>query len=277
MVRTLRRDIAKYNEEDAEDALEQTGWKLVHGDVFRPPENLELFSVIIGSGCQLFCMITIAILFSMFGMISPATRGSLMTSAIFMYMFFGIVGGFAAGRLYKTLGGKNWLRTASGVVMFFPGITFGVGFILNLFVWNDGSSGAIPFTTMLVLVVLWFGISGPLVIIGAYFGYRKDALGFPVSVNQIPRQIPEQQTYMHPVISVLLAGILPFGAVFIELFFILSAIWENQFYYLFGFLFLVFIILVISCAEIAIVMTYLQLCSEDYAWWWRSFMVCHFS
>ena len=60
----------------------------------------------------------------------------------------------------------------------------------------------------------------------------------------------------------LISGILPFGAVFVELFFILSAIWENQFYYLFGFLFLVFIILIVACSEVAIVMTYFQLCGE---------------
>merc|ERR1712032_1575907 len=41
----------------------------------------------------------------------------------------------------------------------------------------------------------------------------------------------------------------------------------------FGFLFLVFIILAISCSQISIVMVYFQLCGEDYRWRWRSFVV----
>jgi len=45
-----------------------------------------------------------------------------------------------------------------------------------------------------------------------------------------------------------------------------------QFYYVFGFLLLVFIILIITCAEITIVMCYFQLCAEDYHWWWRAFL-----
>merc|ERR1711959_567713 len=96
-------------------------------------------------------------------------------------------------------------------------------------------------------------------------------VSLPVRTNQIPRQIPAQPWYISGVFSSLVGGILPFGAVFTELFFIMSSIWQHQFYYLFGFLVLVVIILVITCAEISIALTYFQFTSEDYRWWWRSF------
>jgi len=71
-------------------------------------------------------------------------------------------------------------------------------------------------------------------------------------------------------LTILVGGILPFGAVFVELYFILSSLWLDQYYYVFGFLLLVFSILLVTCAEITIVLCYFQLCGEDYRWWWRS-------
>lgn len=45
-----------------------------------------------------------------------------------------------------------------------------------------------------------------------------------------------------------------------------------QLYFVFSFLFVVLLILVVTCAEITIVMCYFQLCNEDYRWWWRSYL-----
>ena len=154
----------------------------------------------------------------------------------------------------------------------FPGIVFVIFFVLNLFIWGEESSGAVPFGTLCALVVLWFFISVPLAFAGSYAGYKREPVAFPTKTNMIPRAIPPQAWYMQPAFAVLVGGILPFGAVFIELFFILSSIWLHQYYYVFGFLLIVVAILMITCAEITIVMCYFQLCAEDYHWWWRSFL-----
>lgn len=41
--------------------MEESGWKNVHGDVFRPPQYPMILSSLLGSGIQLFCMVLIVI------------------------------------------------------------------------------------------------------------------------------------------------------------------------------------------------------------------------
>mmetsp|Transcript_10187 Transcript_10187/g.33664 ORF Transcript_10187/g.33664 Transcript_10187/m.33664 type:complete len:351 (-) Transcript_10187:608-1660(-) len=50
MMRTLRRDVSRYNSpEDKDDLAEESGWKLVHADVLRPPPRPLLLSVSVGT------------------------------------------------------------------------------------------------------------------------------------------------------------------------------------------------------------------------------------
>ncbi|XP_073309674.1 transmembrane 9 superfamily member 7-like [Primulina huaijiensis] len=273
MMRTLYRDIANYNQLETQDeAQEETGWKLVHGDVFRAPINSGLLCVYVGTGVQIFGMTLVTMIFALLGFLSPSNRGGLMTAMVLLWVFMGLFAGYSSSRLYKMFKGTEWKRNTLKTAFMFPGILFAFFFVLNALIWGEKSSGAVPFGTMFALVCLWFGISVPLVFVGSYLGFKKPVIEDPVKTNKIPRQVPEQAWYMTPIFSILIGGILPFGAVFIELFFILTSIWLNQFYYIFGFLFIVFLILIVTSAEITVVLCYFQLCSEDYHWWWRAYL-----
>merc|ERR1719331_428921 len=189
-----------------------------------------------------------------------------------LFTFMGMISGFVSARFCKLFEGDDWKVTTLVTALLWPGFFFFVFFILNLLIWGQKSSGAVPFTTLFAILVLWFGISVPLVYLGSYSGFKRDAIELPVRTNQVARKIPEQPWFTHSLFMSLVGGLLPFGAVFTELFFIMFSLWQHQFYYLFGFLALVLLILMVTCAEISIALTYFQLTSEDYNWWWRSFL-----
>lgn len=278
LLRTLHKDIARYNQIDSgEDAQEEFGWKLVHGDVFRPPRKGMLLSVFLGSGTQLLSMAAITLVFACLGFLSPANRGSLMTCALVLFVCLGTPAGYIAARIYKSFGGEKWKSNVLLTSMLCPGFVFAHFFVLNLVMWYYGSSAAIPFFTLVALLALWFGVSVPLTFVGAYFGFRKPAIEQPVRTNQIPRQIPEQSVYTQPIPGIIMGGVLPFGCIFIQLFFVLNSIWSSQIYYMYGFLFIVFLILIITCSETTILLCYFHLCAEDYHWWWRSFLTSGFT
>ena len=275
LVRNLRQDLARYNrlatDEEKADDLEEKGWKLVHADVFRPPAHPLVLSVACGTGAQLLCMAFWTIIFSALGFLSPAKRGALLMAELLLFVLMGTVAGYVTARLFKALKGKAWQYATVCTAVAFPGFAFFMFFIMDIMAWIQGSSDAVPFTTILVLLVLWFGISTPLVFLGAYFGFKQDVLEYPVKTSSIPRQVPDQPWFMGLPFTLMISGILPFGACFVELYFIMASVWMDYYYYVFGFLLLVFIILIVTCAEITLLFNYFLLCNEDYHWWWRSF------
>ena len=177
-----------------------------------------------------------------------------------------------SANLYKTFKGKAWQKCTTVTALFFPGICFGSFFIINLAAISQGSTDAVPFTTLLVLLVLWFGVSAPLVFLGAYAGYKREAIEFPVNTSAIPRQVPDQPFFLKTPMALLIGGALPFGSCFVEYFFIMSSLWMDQYYYVFGVLLVVWVILLIVTAQVATLLNYFSLCSEEYHWWWRSFL-----
>ncbi|KRZ12269.1 Transmembrane 9 superfamily member 2 [Trichinella zimbabwensis] len=277
-LRTLRRDISRYNQFDSSDDIqEEFGWKLVHGDVFRPPACRLLLSVFLGSGAQILCMAFVTLVLACLGFLSPARRGALMTCGVVLYICFGFVNGYVSATFYKAFGGTLWKKNIFLSAVLCPGIIFAGFFLCNIILWSQSSSAAIPFSTLLLLLFLWFGVSTPLTYLGAFIAFQKSSWSYPVRTNQIPRQIPPQPFFSKPLPATVMAGILPFGSIYVQMFFMFNSLWAHLTYYMFGFLFVVYLILLVTISETSIILCYFQLCGEDYRWWWRAFFSSAFT
>ena len=57
-------------------------------------------------------------------------------------------------------------------------------------------------------------------------------------INAVPRPIPEKKWFMEPWVIVAVGGVLPFGSIFIEMYFIFTSFWAYKIYYVYGFMLL---------------------------------------
>jgi len=277
LMRTLKKDFARYskNREDSEDdpdVGEESGWKQVHGDVFRPPQHLVAFSALIGTGQHMgvvsFVVIILAILMEYY-----EDRGTGVTVFVLAYCFLSIVAGYSSGGYYARNDGKHWIQTFLLTAGFFPGLCFAVAFLLNFIAVAYDSLASIPPGTMFVMLVLWLCVATPLTLVGTVIGRNwSGTADNPCRITPVPRPIPEKKWYLHPLMNIVLGGILPFGSIFIEMYFIFTSFWHYKYYYVYGFMLLVFVILVIVSVCITIVSTYFLLNSEDYRWQWVAFL-----
>ena len=68
-------------------------------------------------------------------------------------------------------------------------------------------------------------------------------------------------------------GLVPFGAAFVELRYILFSMWKGEVYYVFGFLALSSATVVVAAAQVTVVVIYFVLVFEEHRWWWRAMAV----
>ncbi|CAK4032519.1 Transmembrane 9 superfamily member 7 [Lecanosticta acicola] len=269
---------AQADDSGSDDELPEdiTGWKLVHGDVFRQPAHGLILAPLIGSGMQLVFMSIGLLALSCLGFLNPSFRGGFISTGFALFVVAGTFSGYFSARVYKTFGGMNFKHNAIVTATFFPGLLFVTIFLLNLFVWAQASSTAIPLGTLFGLLALWLFIQLPLVYIGSWYGFtRAGAYTHPIKATAVPRQIPPQAWYSRSTNAILIAGLIQFAVIFIELLFVFRSLWQDKsgYYYVFGFLAVVSTILILAVMETTIIAVYIQLCSENYHWWWQSFFV----
>lgn len=272
LMRILHSDINQFADDDPESGLDdESGWKQISGDVFRVPPYPMLLSAMLGMGAQLLSLILVLLSMSALGTFYPYTRGAMHSAFIALFAMTAIIAGFVSSRTYKMLGGEVWVWNIIMTGSLFAGPLFVVALFCNTVALSNESSQALPFVTIVKVFLLWALVSLPLTIVGGIVGRRMtDKWEPPCRQTKIPREIPSIPFYRQGPVQLVVAGFLPFSAIYIELHYIFASVWGYKLYTLYGVLFLVFLILLVVTSFITIALTYFQLAVEDHRWWWRS-------
>lgn len=277
LMRTLRTDYARYSKDEEMDDMERDlgdeyGWKQIHGDVFRTPSYPLFFSSLIGTGHQLLFVALLVIGLAIVGELYTE-RGSMVSIGIFIYAATSPLNGYFGGSLYARMGGRRWIRQMVVSAFLLPGLVCSTAFLINFIALYYHASRAIPLTIMLSVVCLCTFVILPLTLVGTVLGRNLSGQpNFPCRVNAVPRPIPEKKWFMEPWVIVPLGGLLPFGSIFIEMYFIFTSFWAYKIYYVYGFMLLVVVLLIIVVVCVTIVAAYFLLNAEDYRWNWTSFL-----
>ncbi|CAE7611870.1 TM9SF3 [Symbiodinium natans] len=280
LMKTLKRDFTRYSASEAEELEnldgvgDESGWKQVNGDVFRKPDHLAIFTVVYASGCHLACTVFIVLIFAICNSYY-ASRGATAGSFVIAYLCTVIVGGYEGGRIFRMFGGQHWKRTMVYQCLFMPGIAFISFVVINTTAIFYRATMIVPFKTIFIILVLFLAVCVPLHTVGTLLGRRAAAeRSFPCRVHHLKRPIPTKHWAFTPIMT-MVAGIVPFGCLFIEMYFILSAVWShNKIYYVYGFMFAILILLCLVIVCVSITCTYILLNAEDYRWQWQSYISC---
>jgi transmembrane 9 superfamily protein 3 len=318
LVRTLRKDYAKYGlvglddeESDEEEGFvddngkmedplmkgaaggmpnEDSGWKQVHGDVFRAPYLLPVIASILGTGSQLIALTLGVILFAVAGPLHGQVhedRGEMQHAVLICYCFSSVVAGYTSGSYFKqynatknvgrgkssTGGGSQWQLTMFLTVMLLPTVFVSILSILNGIALAYKTVNYIPFLVIVKLFFIWILLSVPLCVIGTLAGRHASVSSgdFPCRVNAIARPIPEDVPFHgKPINLIPFAGLLSFGSIFIELYYVLTSLWNYKVYHVYGFLLAVYAILAVVVSMTTIIVVYFCLNAENYLWQWTA-------
>lgn len=274
LMRVLKNDFVRFSRDDEagnSGSEEETGWKYIHGDVFRFPPRPSLFAAVVGTGSQLMVLTLCVFGLALVGAFYPYNRGGLLAALVVLYALTAGVAGYVAADTYRQFGGERWVRNVLLTAALFLGPTLACFAFLNTVAIAYRSTAALPAGTIVIIAFLWCLVTFPLTVIGGIAGKNgRREFYAPVRTSKYPREVPPLPWYRSTVPQMAMAGFLPFSAIYIELYYIFASVWGHKVYTIYPILFIVFVILVVVTAFVTIALTYFQLTVEDHAWWWRS-------
>ena len=254
--------------------LDEIGWRLLHGDVFRSPQHNILFSSLVGVGIEFALTLLIVFVLAFFGVFDIVSFPTFVEPFVLIYFFTAPLNGFFATKIFKTIGRQFWKKnlalsgTAASMFLFVSYVLLQVGFT------SGDSSAKVTIKYLIKTSFVIFGGSFFFHVIGSVPALKSAAFTVPTAVNQLPRHIPQQPFSSSMLFSCVTGGFAVFVIISLVLHMILESLWTGfSFFDTFGRATVSFGCAILVSAGVSIIAVYTMLSSEDYRWWWRSFLV----
>ena len=265
----ISKDLARYRLPSAES--DETGWKLIYGDVFRCPSHSRALANLVGAGAQLGCMALCVLLLGCMGILAPSQRGKLLVSALFFLVVSNTLGGFITGLFLKYFGKNTW-RNAFLASLTLPAVMFLVYSVVQLVEKYSNATTAIPLPLFLFIFLFWAMSQAIFTVSGASIAYKSATIVVPCCINKLPRAVPKRAWYSNPYIVATLFGCVPFSICITELTYIYTSLWKSHVFCLFGFFLATWALLTLGTAMNSLVFVYIQLNEGNHRWWWPCFL-----
>ena len=222
---------------DLDDGCDETGWKYLAHDVFRPPKHRALFCALLGAGAQVAAMAFGVFALAACGFFYPHARGAMQAALIGLYGATAGLAGFVSGSYHRQLGGGasraagggDWVRCQLLTATVLAGPVFGAFCVSNTVAWAWGSTAALPAGTVALLLCGWAVATLPLTLLGGVVG-KNSARPFdaPTRTARFAREVPALPWWRGAWPQALAAGFLPFSAIYIELYYVFLSVWGHK-------------------------------------------------
>ena len=277
LMRSLGNDLVRYQKELEINAFEidfraERGWKMLHADVFRTPRLVHVLTVLIGIGAQVtIATVLFLVLIFLFG--DFMGRSGVTVLAFLCYSLSAFFGSYFGAGLYRRWNGTHWIRQLIIIALLIPWAFSCTEVVLSGIAVAYGSQQVFKPKSLVMLLLWYFFTVLPATVFGGIMGRNFFFVGpNPTRVGLIRRTIPPTPIYLTTPFVSLVISVLSFGSIFMEIHYILVAIYQYNMSHVWSFSLIVTLLLFVVVACSTVVAVYLRLSFENYHWHWLSFI-----
>lgn len=249
----------------------ELGWRLLHGEVFRPATFTKTIVCLASSGIQItFCCLVMSILNQIYPFYRKRT--GFVNSFILSLAVSTPLAGFFSSIFAKMNGISNPIQTAVLGSLITPTLFTSYLVANSLISIVFRTNRILSIGNIVVIILIFILIIIPLVVLGNMFSRKSKLFSHKQSdISAVARTIPNYSLFIVKLLKFLLAGFVVAAPTFSEFYYLLATFSHLKITITWIYSIISIVFLIFSAGFVSIIVVYNFLQNEDYRWQWISF------